>query len=437
MMLAEEEKSPIKKVLKNSAILLSGDVGSNIFKLFALAILSQSQGAEKLGYYVLFLSIIESIDRVFNFQTWNAFIKFAAIFQANKERQNIMMLLKYSFLVDLVSLIVACSVAMLTSKFFISFFNIPEEYYISLLLLCSTIFFKILDISTGIFRLFNQFKVQAKIALYTSAFRLVLYVLVALFFSSFEMFIYATVLTDFINMMMKYFFVKSVLDDQKIKVSDVFKQKINMPLFKELKVFSFIVYNNFDNALRLLTTQLDVFLLGKLYGSELVGVYKITKETSKIVMKISSPVYQSIYPEFSKLIATKEFGLAKKMAFQVSKYAGLMGLLFYGSFYIVGKQLIGLVFGIELIEAYYVSLIYIVAVIINLISLPFPPLMHAMGLANKSFFNQLISSILYSSILYFLIIHNSIYGAAVSMIIFHVLWLAGSYIIINNNKYLK
>ncbi|MGY8940360.1 MAG: lipopolysaccharide biosynthesis protein, partial [Flavobacteriales bacterium] len=366
-MLAKKEKSPINKVLRNSAILLSGDVGSNVFKLLTLAIFSHSQGADKLGYYVLFLSFIESIDRVFNLQTWQAFIKFAALFRAKKERQNIMMLLKYSFLVDLISLIVACSVAMLTSKFFISFFNIPEEYYISLLLLCSTIFFKILDISTGIFRLFNQFKVQAKIALYTSAVRLVLYVLVALFFSSFEMFIYATVLTQFISMIMKYFFVKSVLDDKKIKISDIFKQKINMTMFKELKVFSFIVYNNFDSALRLLTTQLDVFLLGKLYGSELVGIYKITKETSKLVMKLSSPVYQSIYPEFSKLIAKEEFMSAKKMAIQISKYAGLMGLVFYGLFYIFGKQLIILIFGFEMVEAYYVSLVYIGAVLLSLI----------------------------------------------------------------------
>lgn len=434
MMLAEEEKSPIKKVLQNSAILLSGDVGSNIFKVLTLAILSQSQGAEKLGYYVLFLSVIEVIDRVFNFQTWHAFIKFAAIFQAKKERQNIMMLLKYSFLVDLVSLIVACSVALLLSKFFISFFNIPEEYYTALLLLCSTIFFKILDISTGIFRLFNKFTDQAKIALYTSAIRFILYSLIALFSPSFEMFIYATVLTQFISMIMKYFFVKSVLDDQKIKISDIFKQKINMQLFKELKVFSFIVYNNLDSALRLLSTQLDVFLLGKLYGSEFVGIYKITKETSKIVMKISSPVYQSIYPEFSKLIANKNFTIAKTMAIKISTYAGLMGIVFYGLFYLVGKQLIVFAFGIEMVEAYSVSMFYIFAVLVNLVSLPLPSLMHAMGLAKQAFYNQLFTSILYCLVLFYLVNQFSLYGAAISMIIYNLLWLVGSITITTKYK---
>jgi len=347
------------------------------------------------------------------------------------------MLLKYSFLVDLVSLIIACSVALLASKFFIGFFNIPEEFYTVLLLLCSTIFFKILDISTGIFRLFNKFSIQAKISLYTSALRFVLYGLIALFSPSFEMFIYATVLTQFISMIMKYFFVKSVLDDKKIKISDIFKQKINMPMFKELKVFSFIVYNNFDSALRLLTTQLDVFLLGKLYGSELVGIYKITKETSKSVIKLSSPVYQSIYPEFSKLIAEEEFMSAKKMAIQISKYAGLMGLVFYGLFYIFGKQLIILIFGFEMVEAYSVSLVYICVVLLSLISLPMPSLMHAMGLAKHAFYNQLIASTLYCGILYVLVIKYSIYGAAVSMIFFYLLWFMGSIYVITNHKISK
>ena len=428
-MLAKKEKSPINKVLRNSAILLSGDVGSNVFKLLTLAIFSHSQGADKLGYYVLFLSFIESIDRVFNLQTWQAFIKFAALFQAKKERQNIMMLLKYSFLVDLVSLIIACSVALLAGKFFVGFFNIPEEYYTVLVLM--NLAYK------TFYRLFNKFSIQAKISLYTSALRFVLYCLIALFSPSFEMFIYATVLTQFISMIMKYFFIKSVLDDKKIKISDIFKQKINMTMFKELKVFSFIVYNNFDSALRLLTTQLDVFLLGKLYGSELVGIYKITKETSKLVMKLSSPVYQSIYPEFSKLIAKEEFMSAKKMAIQISKYAGLMGLVFYGLFYIFGKQLIILIFGFEMVEAYSVSLVYIGVVLLSLISLPMPSLMHALGLAKHAFCNQLIASILYCVILYLLVVKYSIYGAAVSMIFFHLLWFIGSAYIIIKHKNLK
>ena len=99
-MLSLKNNIHLKKVITNAGILLTGDIPANIFKLLSLSIFSHSLGAEKLGFYVLFLSFIEVIDRVFNFQTWQAFIKFAADFQVKNERQNILMLLKYSFLVD-------------------------------------------------------------------------------------------------------------------------------------------------------------------------------------------------------------------------------------------------------------------------------------------------------------------------------------------------
>lgn len=124
--------SSLKKVLKNAAILLSGNMGANIFGLLSIAIFTHSQGAEIFGYYILFLTFIEIIDKIFNFQTWQAFIKFATDFQVKDENHNVMMLLKYSFLVDLVSLVVATFVALFLSSYAISFFNIPQEYYFTI-----------------------------------------------------------------------------------------------------------------------------------------------------------------------------------------------------------------------------------------------------------------------------------------------------------------
>jgi len=435
-MLSLKKNIHLKKVITNAGILLTGDIPANIFKLLSLSIFSHSLGAEKLGFYVLFLSFIEVIDRVFNFQTWQAFIKFATDFLVKNERKNLLMLIKYSFLVDLISLSIATVVSISLSSFALNFFNIPYEYYGLLIFLSLTICFKIADLSTGIFRLYNRFAIQAKIAFYTSAIRFVLFGLVAFWQASFEAFIVATVLTQLINMLMKYFFANAVLNENGIRLIDTYNEKINLPLLKKLKVLSFIVYNNFDVAIRLVTTQLDIFMLGRLFGAEVVSIYKITKESSKIILKVSSPVYQSVYPEFSKLIANNEFKLAKSMALKISIYAGMVGLFFYIFFYLFGEIFISVAFGNEMIQAYSVSMVYILVVILTLISLPLPSLMHAMNLAKEAFYNQLVSSIIYIAVVYFLVLNFSIYGAAYSMIVYHFFWLVGSIFIINKNKYL-
>jgi O-antigen/teichoic acid export membrane protein len=427
-------QSSLKKVLKNATILLSGNMGANIFGLLSMAIFTHSQGATIFGYYVLFLTFIEIIDRTFNFQTWQAFIKFATDFQVKNEKHNVMMLLKYSFLVDLASLIVSTSFALTLSSLAMGFFGIPQEYYHLLLLMSLTILFKTTEISTGVFRLYDRFKVQAKIAVYSSAIKFAMFGVIALISPSFEMFVCATVLAQFITMMMKYFYVKAVLNEHNISILNILKEKINMPLMRELKIFSFIVYNNFDVAVRMVSRQLDVVILGKLYGAEIVGIYKIAKEVANLIAKITDPVYQAIYPEFAKMLAKGKKLEAKEMAKKISFYAGGAGLIFYGLFALLGEWAIGLAFGAEFLGAYEVTLVYFGAIFVAIISLPLVPLLHSKALAKQAFWNQLFATICYAIVIYPLVFYFSVIGASIAYIVFYLTWVVLTLQTIKSNK---
>lgn len=417
-------QSSLNKVLKNAGIILSGNMGANIFGLLSVAIFTHSQGAEIFGYYVLFLTFIEIIDRIFNFQTWQAFIKFATDFQVKNEDHNVMMLLKYSFLVDLLSLIVSTSVALALSGLAMSFFDIPQEYYTLLLLMSLTILFKMTEISTGVFRLYDRFKVQAKIAVYSSAIKFAMFGVIALLAPSFEMFVYATVLAQFITMMMKYFYTKAVLNEHNITIGEILKEKVNISLLRELKIFSFIVYNNFDVAVRMVSRQLDTVILGKLYGAEVVGIYKIAKEVANLIAKLTDPVYQAIYPEFAKMLATGKKLEAKQMAIKISLYAGSAGLVFYGLFALLGEWTIGLAFGNEFLGAYDVTLVYFIAIFIAIITLPLYPMQHAFGFAKQAFSNQLYTTLVYVPFLFVTTFYFEMIGASIAYI-FYYIYLSG------------
>lgn len=394
------QPSSLKKVLKNAGILLSGNIGANIFGLLSVAIFTHSQGAKIFGYYVLFLAFIEIVDKIFNFQTWQAFIKFATDFQVKNEHHNVMMLLKYSFLVDLISLIVATIISLVLSNYAMNFFDIPKEYYSLLLLMSLTILFKTTEISVGVFRLYDRFKVQAKIAVYSSAIKFVMFALIALVSPSFEMFVYATILAQFITMMMKYYYAKSVLNEHNITIVEILKEKVNNPLLKELKIFSFIVYNNFDVAIRMVSRQL-------------------AKEVANLIAKLTDPVYQAIYPEFAKLLANGKKLEAKQMAIKISLYAGGAGLVFYGLFALLGEWAIGLAFGSEFLAAYDVTLVYFIAIFVAIITLPLYPMQHAFGYAKKAFTNQLQTTLVYIPLLFILTFYFEMVGASVAYIFYY------------------
>jgi len=412
--------SSLKKVLKNAATLLSGNMGANIFGLLSIALFTHSKGAIIFGYYVLFLTFINIIDRIFNFQTWQAFIKFATDFQVKSEHHNVMMLLKYSFLVDLASLIVATVVALALSGTMMGFFDIPQEYYPLLLLMSLTILFKTTEISTGVFRLFDRFKVQAKIAVYSSAIKFAMFGVIALVVPSFEMFVYATVLAQFVTMMMKYFYAKSVLNEHDITIVEILKEKVNMPLLKELKVFSFVVYNNFDVAVRMVSKQLDVLILGKIYGVEIVGIYKIAKEVANLIAKLTDPAYQAIYPEFAKILANGKKLEAKQMAMKISLYAGGAGLIFYALFALLGEWAIGFAFGSKFLGAYEITLVYFIAIFVAIITLPLYPMQHAFGFAKDAFSNQLHTTLVYIPLLLIMTFYLEMIGASIAYIVYYI-----------------
>ncbi len=413
-------ESSLKKVLKNSIVILSGNMGANVLGLLSVAIFTHSMGAEIFGYYVLLLTFISVVDKIFNFQTWQAFIKFATDFQVKNEEHNLMMLLKYSFLIDFFSLSVAFIVAFFSVDLFIRFFNVPVEYTNLVKIMTISILFRIFELSTGIFRMFNEFKIQSKILVYVAIIKLIIFGIIALTIPTFVFFIYATIFSQFITFLMKLYYSKQILNKNGVRIINIIKKQINYNLIRELKIFSFIIYNNLDVAVRMISKELDVVLLGKIYGAEVVGLYRIAKEVAGIIAKLTDPIYQAIYPEFARLLANGKKIEAKQVAKKITLYAGLAGIGFYMLFILMGKPAIGLAFGDEFENTYIVVLVYLFAILISVISLPLFPMQHAFGFTKEAFRNQIQTTLLYLPILVFLTSKYEMIGSAISYIIYYI-----------------
>jgi O-antigen/teichoic acid export membrane protein len=414
------KESSLKTIFKNSATLLSGNIWANIMGLVSFSLFTHSQGTVLFGQYVLFLSFIEIVDRVFNFQTWQAFIKYANDFLVQNEKKNVVMLIKYSFLVDFFSLIVATFVAIILSPFVLEFYNIPNDFLSLLFLMSLTILFRTAEITTGIFRFYNKFALQAKIVFYSSSIKLGLFLLITICCPKFDFFIYATILSQLITTILKFYFAKSVLKKDSISVRDLVICKIDMYLIKKMKILHFIIYNNFDVTVRMISRQLDTVLIGRFFGSELVGLYKVVKEISNLVTKLTDPVYQTLYPEFAKMLSGKKYKEAKVLSIKIAYMSGSIGLIFYILFAVFGEWSIGIAFGHDFIQAYWPTMTYFIAILIAIITMTLYPLQHAFGYAKQSFLNQLFSTILYIPVLVILTYYFKLIGASFSYIFYYV-----------------
>jgi O-antigen/teichoic acid export membrane protein len=412
----------LERIFKNSAVVLSGNIGANIFGLLAISIFTKSMGVEVFGYYVIFLSFIEIIDKVFNFQTWQGFIKYSIDFMSKNDRFGFMMLLKFCFFVDMASLLISIFIAYSLSSLLLSFFNVPNEYLYVLIILISSTFFNIFEISVGIFRAFDEFKIQTKITVVSAFLKMAFFGLVALIDPKFEYFAYAVVLSQSITFFLKLTQSKKVLERNGYKINDIINQKIEVQKIRDLNILSFIIYNNINIGVRMVSRQLDIVLIGRFFGPDSVGIYRIAKEIGSIAARLSDPIYQTIYPELARLLSLDKHLEAKNVAVKISFYGGVVALITYVLFIFLGEFAITLVFGDEFLRAYEVVLVYYFAILISIIVLPLNPIIFSYGLAKEATINQVIATLVYVIVCIPLIYFYGAIGASFSYIIFYLVW---------------
>lgn len=413
------------RLRKNVFTILSGNLLASVFGLIGLSIITKAIGTEAFGFFILMTVAIEIVNRLFNFQTWQAYIKFAPEFGASSNvGMDLPQLTKLCFCLDFLSLIFASVIAFAGVSFFNSFFLVPEEYHLATYMMCCLLFFNVFEITTGVFRHFDEFALHTHILVFFSFLKMVAYLLASLFSADLYGFVYAALIASSINIVLQFCFVLKIMAKNGYSFLGILRSKVGYRAARSTGVLAFVWHNNLDSSIRMVSRRLDVFLLGRLVGAEAVGLYKIIQELAGILGKFTSPVYQALYPEFAKMVAEGKRREIRAVTSKIMMYLLAAALCFYCLYIIFGAYIIELAFGLDYIAAYQYSLVYLLATVIDVITLPFVPLMFSFGLAKSAVKNQVIATIIYVAALFMLIDSYQVWGACIAYIFFYVIWSA-------------
>lgn len=418
-----EVNTLLTKLIKNSAILLSGNTAANILNFFSLALITRSIDIAHFGYFSLFIIYWEIVYRIFSPQSFEVFIQKANHFLANKREKQIPKLIKIFALFDFTFVIFGFFISYFFSSFFINFFEVPSEFSASLKLLCFTILTLLLsNISFGIFRLFGEFKFQALNTFILSFFKFLAFLITFCIDPSLDNFALSYVLSYVASFLTTFILIEHVLKKHALDLKKVFISKIDWIIIKELNIISTVIYQSFSSIYRIIPRQLDIVLLGKFSNPETIALFKVAKDISNILSKIFDSLYQSIYPEIARLFASNQLLLAKKLINKIISILFFTGIFSYFLFYTFGYQFIDLLFGELYLDSYYIILIFLIGVILQVSSLPLAPILYSRGLFKEAFLNMVISTVLNLLIMIILIYKYSAVGAALSFVLFYVSW---------------
>lgn len=289
------------KLIKNIATVLTGSAAASTLNFVALIVMVRMLGDENYAVFVLAQQYMTILDAIINFQAWQGVIKFGTEAISQNDNVRLVSILKGGFILDFFTAMIGTVVALFALQVMKIAFNWDEGRIALSFLFSLEIIFHIEGTSIGILRLFNKFKY---LAVHTFINALLNLVVIALYylFGGCNLYIATAIfiLTDIVRHISLVFIAISVL------------KKNNMAVFRDGEIkkagrdfFIFTVWTNLSSSLDVPVQYLDVFIMNMI-SLQMVSIYKVFKQMTKIISGLTRPISQSIMPQLSQLIAEEK-----------------------------------------------------------------------------------------------------------------------------------
>lgn len=394
------------KLLKNFLNIFSGDALASLFSIISVSFITKGIGVEKYGYIVLIQGVVALVDGIFNFQSWQGFIKFFP--EVREDREKLKELIKFSYFLDIVTACIAFLILNFGSRFIGKIYNFSEEQLFLMVIFSLYILFNIQGTPIGILRSFNRFDLLRNQRVITAFYNFIMLGIGFFFKFNLNYFIFVFLTTNILNGILINIYTMVVLKNNRLLNFIKVKFRFNKEFFK------FTCLTNINSSLDIPVQYFDNLLIGKMLSLEQLGIYKICKTIVIVLDKIGTPIYQTLYPYFCEMIKESR----KKEI--IKKFLGISAILGGICFCIIVSLNL---FGFYLLERFFSQLVadykfqinlYLVMRSIGTIFIAIHPLFLALGYIKIETKIIFIANIIYIIALFQLINYFNLTGVIVA-----------------------
>ncbi|KIH75412.1 Membrane protein involved in the export of O-antigen and teichoic acid [Geoalkalibacter ferrihydriticus] len=410
----------LRRLFKNAAVLFSGNMIASLLGLASLALTARALGVEQFGFLVLITTYVLIVDRLVNFQSWQAIIKYGADALEKERREDFKSLIKFGFLLDGATAVLGAVVAACAAWFVGQWRGWDDQLVLMAALYSFTILFHINGTPTAILRLFNKFKLVAYQNVIASVIKLVGVTIAFFSGAGLWAFLLVWAVVDVVGKLVLVFFAGQELTAKGYRGLWGSSTKAISQKFKG--IWAFVWTTNINSSIRMTSRELDVMIIAGFLGPAAVGLYKIAKQFASVIQKTIDPLYQAIYPELAKLFTRGEIKNFIFFGLRSSLIAGMFAALVWLGFYFFSEYIFLFTVGAEYLDAVGVLLWYMMAIVVATIAFPLQPAMLAMGLPHTTFWVHIGSTIVYFSVLYVALPSLGLIGAGVAYLVYYLSW---------------
>ncbi len=403
----------IISVVRGASYLLAGNSLVFIFGLLQTGILAHYLGDSGYGRLGLILSAVGFVNLLLSLRIWEFTTRYLTESLAVSDFGKAWSTVGFSMFLSLTLGILA---------FFLVVFLAPsiatslleDRAYSELVVMYSVslVAMSLAGPSNATLRVFAEFKTLATLDVIGAAVRLALITFVARWDSGLQGVIIAYTAGNLFGGSLRLIFmvrtVRSRLGRDLVKAFDI------SPLRSDKKDISrLLLHTSLLNWLKGMQSKLDDLVLGVLGNPALVGQYRLAKVLVRLLLKLSNPLYQALYPELVRLWSRALTLIEYRRS--IREITILCALCFFPAavlIFMVAPVGIAVIGGSEFVDSAPLSRIMVWGLAFNLSQLWLHPTAIAMDKPIYSNYVNLFSVILWGGLAFTLIPSMGVLGAA-------------------------
>jgi O-antigen/teichoic acid export membrane protein len=313
-------KDKFKTLFKSFLTLFSGQTIASFLGLVSALLLTKYIGLEKYGLIALSIAYINIFNLLFNFQSFNALIKFGQE-ALTKNRDKFQYYVKQAFLQDVVTALIAFIFAIFLAPYISSVFGWNKDILLIIILMSISILFNVSGSFIGILRLFGRFKTISINQNITALSKLLLILLGVITRQQFIYFIFVELSSLLLIYLINALSGIHTLKRNNIKITNVFKVKFDR------EFFLFNLYNNIILAIDLPTGEITKILINQFLGTYDLGLYNLLQKMGSIIFRISDPISIVVYPELTKLSSNGDNRKAINLTYRIMFFSSIISIV--------------------------------------------------------------------------------------------------------------
>ncbi len=414
----KSSSSERKNLRKNISWLFGGGMGGSVFAMAEVVLLTRFLGLEMFGLFTVVTAYVKILKELLDLKVTEAVVKYVGQCWERKEREKTVSFIKFFYLIDFVTGIVAFLVALLLAEIANSFFiksdNAFELVFIySFSLLIGTVN----TTSRSVLEVFNKFANVALVEMSAVAVRVAFVAAALIFGFGIKGALLGYAVSAFVYFVVLQFFVNGAL--KKRGVSAWFGASLK-PVYKEIRgAMTFILSSTANSFIsKVFNREFPILLLGHFFTAEIAGLYKTATSFTNVIGKLSTPATRAIYPALVSLEERLSYSVFRQLVSYsmrvLAKFFVPVGALFF----IFAEQIIEIFFGSEYVPAAKAMRIIVVAEVVLNLGFWINAVLLALGRIWLKTGFTLVAALIYTGALFLLAPIYSFEGAAFARLVF-------------------